>query len=320
MPSARPVVLGYYPDWSETLTPARIDMGLYTHICHAFVQVEKDGSLVLPDPKQTAALVKHAHAFGVKVLLSVGGESSNRRLTEATMTSADSKRLAARLADAVTKHGYDGLDIDWEAPENTGEQAQMNGFVAALRHALPHALLTMATPSTDWSGKWFDPATLAPLLDLVNIMAYDFAGPWSDRAGHNAALPDVAASVAYYAKKGWPREKLVLGIPLYGRGFRARKWGDPAKGNYPRSEVAYNGVLALVKAGWKKEFDTTAQIPYLVKPDGSEILSYEDAAAATRKVALAHREHLAGYFFWDITQDFDGKTNALVRASRKGWG
>lgn len=326
----KPIVLGYYPEWS-TLPPAKVDYSLYTHLCHAFAGVLPDGTLALPNTMHTQELIRQAHAKKVKVILSLGGADSNTRLVAATKTPAATNKLAETLAKAIIGAGYDGLDVDWEAPTNPGEMAQMNALVKALREQMPKALLTMATPSTDWAGKWFATASLAPYLDFVNVMTYDLYGPWSDRAGHHAGMgpatgdstPEagvtVPAAVDYWLKsKKWPKEKLVLGIPLYGRGFRAAKFGDAAKGEYERSGISYQDILQLRKQGWKVHQDATAKVPYLEKPDGSEVLSYEDPASAQRKGEYARKQRLGGIFFWEISQDFDGKTNPIVRAAAKG--
>ena len=74
-------------------------------------------------------------------------------------------------------------------------------------------------------------------------MAYDFAGPWTETAGHHAQLyapkrPHNEASrnsgsgaVAYARRMGVPAEKIVLGVPCYGRSFLgARKAGDGFRG------------------------------------------------------------------------------------------
>jgi chitinase len=45
----------------------------------------------------------------------------------------------------------------------------------------------MAAGPRSWSVG-FDAPALAPILDFINVMTYDFHGPWSDHAGHNSLL------------------------------------------------------------------------------------------------------------------------------------
>jgi chitinase len=64
-------------------------------------------------------------------------------------------------------------------------------------------------------------------LDFWNIMAYDFAGGWEQTTGHSANFysstqnPESTkfsadTAIKYYASQGVRKDKLVLGMPLYG--------------------------------------------------------------------------------------------------------
>lgn len=331
MAADRACVLGYYPSWDSDMPPSRIDYRLFTHLAHAFAKVDADtGAVTAPDLAASRDLCRRAQAAGVKTLLSVGGAESGPDLSRATAAVGAADRVADRLVAAVRAAGYDGVDVDWEFPLDPAAQARMVALVRALRQRLPQGTLTMAVPATDWNGRWFETGSLASLVDFVNVMTYDFHGPWTDHAGHNAPVDyspldghaacrpiTIQASMAYWLQqKRWPKEKLVLGIPLYGRGFRAPRLGAAASGEYARSYVAYRDVTALQKAGWKRTWDTAAEAPFLQNSDGTEVLSYDDDTSVRRKAGLARRLGVAGVFFWEITQDYDGRSNPLVRAAR----
>ena len=66
--------------------------------------------------------------------------------------------------------------------------------------------------------------------------------------------------------------------------------------------------------------DAVAKTPTLCSPDRTKLISYDDTDSATIKGAYAKSRKLGGIFFWDISNDFDGKSNPLVRAARKGLG
>jgi chitinase len=337
---ANPIVLGYYASWNTAVTPDKLDFRLFTHITHAFASVDAKGNLKTPEERASRDLVSRAHTAKTKVILALGGADSNTTLTAVAATPDGVKQLVDAMARVAETIGYDGIDVDWEAPENATDGARMNAVVKALRQRMPKAILTMAVPAGDWAGKWYQRDALLPYIDTLNVMTYDFHGPWSDHAGYNAPLfpskiinregrseatddagSNGAASMDYWLKtKGWPREKLLFGIPLYGRGFRAAKIGDPARGSFDRSELSYRDVLGLIKAGWHERWDEAAQVPYLEKTDGTEVFSYDDPRSVKLKGAFARERGLAGYFFWEIAQDFDGRTNPLVRAARDGWG
>ena len=331
--ASRPFVLGYYAGGNPNLPPGRIDYRLYTHLTHAFAHVDQDGAFAFPGLAGSRELCDRAHAAGTKVVLAIGGADSGASLARGTATDAGMNRVLDQLVAQVKAAGYDGLDIDWEFPENLAQADQMNQLVKQLRARLPQALLTMAVPALDWNGKWYQPNALLPYLDFVNVMTYDFHGPWTKHAGHNASLRasdmdghtecravTAEAGIAYWQKqKNWPKEKILLGIPLYGRGFQARGLGQAASGSYARSEITHREIPALQKAGWVRHWDDKAQVPFLQNPAKTEIISYDDAQSTRKKGEYARQQGLGGIFFWEISQDFDGKTNPLVQAARSGF-
>ena len=77
----------------------------------------------------------------------------------------------------------------------------------------------------------YDVPNVAKYLDFINLMAYDFHGKWEKQAGHNAPLFAPSSdsewrkqlSVSFAAKMwtrlGTPKNKLVIGMPTYGRSF-----------------------------------------------------------------------------------------------------
>lgn len=63
-------------------------------------------------------------------------------------------------------------------------------------------------------------------VDFINLMAYDFTGSWSPKAGHHAQLfpgnaneASGSAAVDYVISTGFPAAKILLGVPVYGRSF-----------------------------------------------------------------------------------------------------
>ena len=80
------------------------------------------------------------------------------------------------------------------------------------------------------SSDLYDLPEISKVLDQIHLMCYDYFGSWDARTYHNAPLHStkkigVAASVDYYLSQGVSPNKLVLGLPLYGRTFLLK---DPA--------------------------------------------------------------------------------------------
>lgn len=99
-------------------------------------------------------------------------------------------------------------------------------------------------------------------MDFINVMAYDFHGKWEREVGHNAPLyapssdsewrkqlsVDNAASL--WARLGAPKNKLIIGMPTYGRSFTLAnpsnfKVNSPASGGGKAGEYTKeSGFLA----------------------------------------------------------------------------
>jgi chitinase len=306
-----PVVLGYLPTW--VARDVRLDR--FTHVAQAFYS--GPGSRGIPDRE----LLRAAREKGVKVLVSLGGAESGKRFR-----AADPRVLAAEVAAVVKDAGYDGVDVDWEPVEGEADRKGLVALVRALREALgKEVLLTMAAPATNWQGRWWDVEALRDAVDLLNVMTYDFHGPWSSHAGHNAPLRSVAedkedggpssfeAGIDYWLGRGWPKEKLLAGIPCYGRGFAAPAWYAKPTAKSRRESLSYREARRLLDAGAKRSWDAAAQVPWLGYEGG--ILSYEDAESAALKGRLAREKGIRGVFFWSVDQDFRDGDHEIVRAA-----
>ena len=317
----KPIVLGYWADWHPALPPEKIDFSLYTHLCHAFTLVTEAGLLrPLDDEAATTGLIRRAKSKSVPVLLSLGGGSNSALISRVINTPARVEALATAVALQVKRLGYSGIDLDWEGIQTQEQQSSLEALVFALRKRLPRPyLLTQAVGGSHWANDFVSPKRLLPHIDFLNVMTYDFSGPWSETSGHNAPMSFCKSAVEFWhGKLGWPKSQLNLGIPLYGRGFKANSPGEKVKGEYKHSYVSYNEVQELLKSGWEKRVETKESVPYLYKPGGGEIIGYEDAESAHKKGLWAREQKLGGIFFWEIAEDFDGKTNPLVRAARDG--
>lgn len=329
MSAGAPIVLGYYPAWDAGLPPDRIGFGLFTHLAHAFASPTPEGGVAGIDLAKARAFTTPARAAEVMPILSLGGGGAGSDHFAAIM--ADPVKADRWIGESVAlteAGGYAGIDCDWEFPSNPVDAANLVKLVAAYRKRLPRTLLTMAVNASDWNGRWFDHVALLPLFDFLNVMTYDFHGPWGDHAGHNAPLhptpgdPDgatmnSAAGMAYWhERKGFPRDKLCLGIPCYGRSFLAPRWHEPVSGPSTRSYLGFRAMADLLADGWRREWDATAGVPYLAKDRVNELISYEDEESAALKGKWARDHGYRGIFFWEVTQDAVEGTHRIVAAAR----
>ncbi len=176
------------------------------------------------------------------MLLSIGGWTYSPKFPPVAATAEGRQKFASSAVKLVADWGFDGIDIDWEYPASPTEAQNYVLLLQACREALDayadqsapdyHFLITVASPAGSSHYNSMDMAGMDPMVDSWNLMAYDYAGSWDSTTGHQANLyinPQNAqatkfsteAAVRDYMAKGIAPEKIMLGIPLYGRSFEA---------------------------------------------------------------------------------------------------
>lgn len=258
---AQSKVVAYLPNWVDLPAYAEsIDYAKLTHLNLAFENPVNDRGEMSFHAKNPL-LIARARAKGVKVLVSIAGGGV---ATDATLKAryfdliglTRRAEFAARLADYVTQHQFDGIDVDLEGP---AINADYGPFIRELSAALKARgkLLTAALSQGYGGSRVPDDALQA--FDFVNIMAYDGAGHWKpDQPGQHSSMTLARNSVAYWLRRGLAKEKAVLGVPFYGYGFGEafRKRGYPyvtIVSTYPGAEHAdqagntiwYNGLPTI---------------------------------------------------------------------------
>ncbi len=346
-PSAHKRLLGYYTSWSKYNTPPykadQIPYSKLTHIAHAFVLLTPatDGTLFVPGGTIEPALIQKAHASGVKVLISIGGGDGIEGPRFNKMATSETSRQAfvRNVRDFLIKYGYDGVDIDWEVP-NASDRANCTTLMQELRSGLPSPwLISMATPSDprNW-GQGFDIPALAPLLDFINVMTYDFYGTWSSSTGHVSPLlqdpadPDQAGSVKtsmdlYAHQYGVPAAQINVGTPFYGYEFDGtdQLWAQCSTcANSSQNYAPY--IKGLVnQQGWTRNFDYAAVAPYLTNASIPNtnlpgFITYDDETTTARKTRYVMKQRgFGGMFMWELSGDYDGSSQSLFEALYNAW-
>lgn len=122
--------------------------------------------------------------------------------------------------------------VDWEHPANEQEGRDFLSLMANIRLYCPDSefMLTAALPAGYWALQHINLNEAQQYLDYINLMAYDFSGPWRPTAGHHSQLHAAqegenagATAVDYVISTGFPSKKILLGIPVYGRSFIGAK-------------------------------------------------------------------------------------------------
>ena len=320
--------------------PDQINYKLYTHLCHAFITADENGVIRTNRNVPSRDLTDRAHRAGVQVLLSLGGWGWDKQFAAIVSEPEAENRYVTSVLNIVDTFDYDGIDLDWEYPDTVVEVPGFERLSRRLRKELDALsskkhrplLQTMAVAASTNTLKWLSNEILLDSMNWINVMTYDMAGEWTDYAGHHSPLfasskqpgspRSSELSIKYLLDRGMPAHRLALGIPLYGKGFsvsepytstKDKKSGArPPGGNYARLHQLQKDQ------GWKRHWDDETKTPWLLAPDQSAVIGYDDPQSVALKTEWAMNLGLRGVFFWEIGADRlpDG-TNPLQESSRQ---
>jgi chitinase len=288
----------------------------------------------------------------LKILLSFGGWTLSKWFSKCTLETNTRQDVARQMADIVDRFDFDGADLDWEYPGfpgakgNTFDDRDPENYLLLIKDIRTY--MQAGKPVTIASG--MNPEYIEMMsqnnllqrmcqeLDWVNLMTYDYAGAWNEYTGHLAPLYnsgndlhrknwDIAGGVQMMIDAGCAPEKLVLGLPFYGRTWTAVRPGDwqtsgvekgtglwvmgaePGCGSFESGNRDFTDIdLNMVdKNGYKKYWDDDCKVPYLYKESTGEFVTYDDERSIGLKVDYANTMNLGGVMFWELSNDRDEK-------------
>ncbi|MDR3170042.1 MAG: glycoside hydrolase [Treponema sp.] len=244
------------------------------------------GELVtVPDPKKLAPFSGRIH-----LVVGCGGPAlSHFALMEGTQVR---QRLIAALLEAAKD--FDGLQIDFESiPERDGPA--FHSFLAELRKGLGTKLFTVAlrARTRTLANDVYDYGKIKPLVDRILVMAYD--EHWSTSAPGPIASMNWCRSVAAYALKIIGPEKLIMGLPLYGRAWVNR---------IHNRAYTYTDLEALKKEQGVTEIRRELGIPtFTYETPLTVTVYYEDNYSLSARMELYRTMGVRSIGFWRVGQE-----------------
>jgi len=78
--------------------------------------------------------------------------------------------------------------------------------------------------------------------------------------------------------------------------------------------------MTLPSAEWTLVWDDTAQVPYMRRPDGTKIISFDNMSSISLKCQYVKDKQSAGVIIWELSGDYRGGTSELLQVVGKSFG
>jgi chitinase len=330
-------IIGYVAGY-ENYDPALVDAKKLTHINYAFANIvdgEPKFELTTDSVKISKLIALKKSNPKLKILYSIGGWVWSNHFSHTAAYKENRIKFAISSVKLMKKHGFDGVDLDWEYPGQRGEDndfrpSDKNNFnllLEEIRKELEkvgaidnkHYLLTIATGADQAYIDNTDLGKAHKYLDFINVMCYDFYHGWFFQTGHHANLypskkekftgNSGQEAIRRHIKAGVPSNKLIMGIPFY-----ARQWKKVALENDGLYQTAmttgtiapYWDIVEKIKSGnYKKGYDDSAKASYLWNAKDSIFISWETPKEIKQKATYIKKNNLGGAMFWEYSLDKD---------------
>lgn len=218
----------------------------------------------------------------------------------------------------LNSRGGNGLNIDFEGMGSSDKTPFKNFMVNLCNQvhaANPNYKVSMALYAVDWSSS-FDMPALNAVVDNFIIMGYDYYYSGSTTAGPEAPLYNfqtsynytLSKSITYYLKQGASPNKLLLGLPWYGREWETTSGTAPSAttGNFTSSRTfTYVKSNPATYSAANKRWESNSFNPYYSYVSGGNNRQcwIDDAYSMSRKFDMVNQRGLAGIGIWALGYD-----------------
>ncbi|OMJ25859.1 Chitinase A1 [Smittium culicis] len=185
---------------------------------------------------------------GIKTMISIGGWTWSKDFSIVARNQTSRAIFSKSVVDFIDEYGFDGVDVDWEFPVEGGDSKNAKDpsdgtNLASLLDEIKNGLdklssakyqnskrfeIGITASASERINRHLDIKKISSIIDFINIMGYDFSGPWSSKTDHSSNLFDskfthsgvsIDRVVKYFLKKGADSKKLIVGCPLHAVAF-----------------------------------------------------------------------------------------------------
>jgi spore germination protein YaaH len=307
---ACPLAMYYYsPDW-RGLKSFEQHASQMTLVAPQSFWVDAEGFVHGEVP---SLILETARGAKVAVMPLVVNPGFDRRAASALLRSVRAQQRAVTyLAYLAKRDDFVGwqLDLEYMAPQDKSYYTQFVQRAAARLHRECRLLSIAVVPrfsdvypdadpsqefhSDEW-GAPYDFRALGRVVDFMTLMTYDH---------HNSTTPpgpvagyDWVKAALDYATARVPRQKVLLGIPFYGR-----EWVQSSDVTSARTLTFADAQNRIEQLRVGRLWDERWRTPWFQYSDDSGLHTayYEDSRSLEAKLELMQKYHLRGFAAWRL--------------------
>lgn len=303
----------YFGNTKSYISQIDKTQGNLSLVSPSYFDINADGSLKITT-QYDSTFVKEMHNRGIKVVPFLSNHW-DRTIGRAALSNRE--KLTTQIADFIIKNNLDGIQVDIENTTEIDRDAYTD-LVKQLREKLPsdkEVSVAVAANPNGWTKGWhgtYDYKELAKYSNYLMVMAYDESYEGSPE-GPVASYGWVERSIQYALKQGISSDKIVLGIPFYGRYWKeGEATGGTGISNVRVDELLskYGGTVVFDEATKSpkatvtiKQGDPVTTIAGKTLAPGTYKIWYENSDSIAAKFDLIHKYNLKGSGSWSLGQE-----------------
>lgn len=279
-------VAGSYPDYySEELPISHIRYDKLTDIIYFSITPNLNGTLneSTIDPTTRDQLIQMANLNNIRIWICVGGSGRSDNFSPVAANPAVRANFVDYLVQYCLTHGFDGVNLDWEPVSSSTDELNYTSLIRELKTEMtPHSLklsVDVLALGNEFGPEAFDS------IDWLYVMAYDMY-----KTDYHSTYEDAIAGLAHWESAGFPRPKMILGLPFFGR-------------KIPFDDIYYS---------YKTIVDLYHPAPEVDEVNGINFNGINTIKAKTQYVM---ENSYGGISFWELTNDTMDETSLLTAAA-----
>ncbi|GHU39542.1 hypothetical protein FACS1894190_04700 [Spirochaetia bacterium] len=190
---------------------------------------------------------------------------------------------------------YDGLNMDFELIPSRDADNYLS-FLQDLKAGLGKKMFTVCVPARTRAGGTYNYKRIAEIADRVFVMAYD--EHWSTSKPGPVASMNWCKTVASYCLQSIGSEKLIMGIPFYGRAWGDKSTSRGLKNSTSQRIIEENSIenVRRVNGIPTFEYDVTVRVT----------VYYEDDYSISTRMDMYRKQGVQSVGFWRLGQESTG--------------